>query len=91
MYLEVFLGDFAVFRVFLGISRVRDRAKYQKPWLCKKCMGNSWWSLQLSFLFMKNILNKGKRGPESLEPEQLKVEMAKVKNSETFQIIILSL
>ena len=39
---------------------------------------------------MKNILNKGKWGPE-LEPEQLKVEMAKVKNSETFQIIILSL
>ena len=39
---------------------------------------------------MKNILNKGKRGPES-EPEQLKVEMAKVNNLETFQIIILSL
>ena len=53
-------------------------------------MGNSWWSPHLSFLFMKNILNKGKRGRE-LEPEQLKVEMAKVKNSETFQIIILSL
>ena len=34
---------------------------------------------------MKNILNKGKQGPE-LEPE-----MAKVKNLETFQIIILSL
>ena len=31
MYLEIFLADFAVFRVFLGISRVRDRAKYQKP------------------------------------------------------------
>ena len=90
MYLEVFLGDFGGFRGNTWISRVRDRAKYQKPWLCKKCMGNSWWSLQLSFLFMKNVLNKGKRGPE-LEPEQLKVEMAKVKNSETFQIIILSL
>ena len=24
--------DFVVFRVFLGISRARDRAKYQKPW-----------------------------------------------------------
>ena len=34
MYLEIFLADFAVFRVFLGISRVRDRAKYQKP--CKE-------------------------------------------------------
>ena len=33
MYLEIFLADFVVFRVFLGISRVRDRAKYQKP--CK--------------------------------------------------------
>ena len=33
MYLEIFLADFAVFRVFLGISRVRDRAKYQKPCL----------------------------------------------------------
>ena len=43
MYLEIFLADFVVFRVFLGISRgfrgnawisrVRDRAKYQKPWL----------------------------------------------------------
>ena len=44
MYLEIFLADFAVFRVFLRISRdfagfhgntwisrVRDRAKYQKP------------------------------------------------------------
>ena len=30
MYLEIFLADFAVFGVFLGISRVRDRAKYQK-------------------------------------------------------------
>ena len=34
MYLEVFLADFAVFRVFMGISRVCDRAKFQKP--CKK-------------------------------------------------------
>ena len=43
MYLEIFLSDFAVFRVFFwnfagfrgntGISRVRDRAKYEKPWL----------------------------------------------------------
>ena len=33
MYLEIFLADFAVFRIFWGISRVRDRAKYQKPWL----------------------------------------------------------
>ena len=31
MYLEIFLVDFAVFHVFGGISRVRDRAKYQKP------------------------------------------------------------
>ena len=31
MYLEIFLADFRVFRVFLGILRVRDRAKYQKP------------------------------------------------------------
>ena len=31
MYLEIFLADFAVFRVFLGISRVCDRVKYQKP------------------------------------------------------------
>ena len=41
MYLEIFLADFAVIRVFFGnfagfrgkarISRVRDRAKYQKP------------------------------------------------------------
>ena len=44
----------------------------------------------LEFFIHENILNKGKRGPE-LEPEQRKVEMAKVKNSETFQIIILSL
>ena len=36
MYLEIFLVDFAVFRVFLGISRVRDRAKYQKPCLFVK-------------------------------------------------------
>ena len=42
----------------------------------------------LEFFIHENILNKGKRGPE-LEP--FKVEMAKVKNSETFQIIILSL
>ena len=33
MYLEIFLADFAVFRIFWGISRVRDRTKYQKP--CK--------------------------------------------------------
>ena len=43
MYLEIFLADFAVFRVSEGISRdfaeipefsrVRDRAKYQKPWI----------------------------------------------------------
>ena len=33
MYLEIFLADFAVFRVSLGILRVRDRVKYQKP--CK--------------------------------------------------------
>ena len=32
MYLEIRLADFAVFRVFSGISRVRDRAQYQKPW-----------------------------------------------------------
>ena len=35
MYLEMFLADFAVFRVFWefrGISRVRDWAKYQEPW-----------------------------------------------------------
>ena len=31
MYSEIFLADFAVFRVFGGISRVRDRMKYQKP------------------------------------------------------------
>ena len=31
MYFEIFLADFAVFRVLGGISRVRDRAKYQKP------------------------------------------------------------
>ena len=31
MHLEIFLADFAVFRVFWGISRVRDRANYQKP------------------------------------------------------------
>ena len=31
MYLEIFLADFTVFRVFWGISRVRDCAKYQKP------------------------------------------------------------
>ena len=54
----------------------------------KKCLGNSWWSLHLSFIFMKNILNKGKLGPE-LEPGQLKVEMANVKNSQTFQIIMI--
>ena len=35
MSLEIFLADFAVFRVFLRISRVRDRAKYQKPCLRK--------------------------------------------------------
>ena len=43
MYLEIFLADFTVFRVFGGnfagfrgntwISRVRDRVKYQKPCL----------------------------------------------------------
>ena len=43
MYLEIFLADFAVFRVLGGdlagfcgntwISQVRDRAKYQKPCL----------------------------------------------------------
>ena len=33
MYLEIFLADFAVFRNFWGISRVRDRVKYQKPCL----------------------------------------------------------
>ena len=33
MYLEIFLADFAVFRGNTWISRVRDRAKYQKPWL----------------------------------------------------------
>ena len=32
MYLEIFLADFAVFRGNTRISRVRDRAKYQKPW-----------------------------------------------------------
>lgn len=37
---------------------------------------------------MKNILNKGKLGPE-LEPGQLKVEMANVKNSQAFQIIMI--
>ena len=31
MYLEIFLADFAVFRGSTWISRVRDRAKYQKP------------------------------------------------------------
>ena len=34
MYLEIFLADFAFFGEFRGntrISRVRDRAKYQKP------------------------------------------------------------
>ena len=31
MYLEIFLADFPVFCVFLGISQVRDRPKYQKP------------------------------------------------------------
>ena len=31
MYLEIFLADFTVFRVFGGNSRVRDRANYQKP------------------------------------------------------------
>ena len=34
MYLEIFLADFRVFRVFVGISRVRDCMKYQKP--CQK-------------------------------------------------------
>ena len=34
MYLEIFLADFTVFRVFVGISRVRDCTKYQKP--CQK-------------------------------------------------------
>ena len=38
MYLEIFLADFAVFCVFLGISRVRDRAKYQKPCLLVSSM-----------------------------------------------------
>ena len=33
MHLEIFLAYFAVFRVFWGISRVRDRANYQKPCL----------------------------------------------------------
>ena len=32
MYLEIFLADFAGFRGNTWISRVRDRAKYQKPW-----------------------------------------------------------
>ena len=36
MYLEIFLADFAVFRVFLVISRVLDSGKYQKPWLNDK-------------------------------------------------------
>ena len=31
MYLEIFLADFAVFRENTWISRVCDRAKYQKP------------------------------------------------------------
>ena len=34
MYLEIFLADLAVFRVFVGISRVRNCTKYQKP--CQK-------------------------------------------------------
>ena len=38
MYLEIFLADFAVFRVFWGISRVRDRAKYLKHCKVKKCV-----------------------------------------------------
>ena len=38
MYLEIFLADFAVFRVFLGISRDFDRAKYQKPRLEQELM-----------------------------------------------------
>ena len=45
MYLERFLVDFTVFRVFLGILRVCDRTKYQKPWVLqaiinKYCVGN---------------------------------------------------
>ena len=34
MYLEIFLADFEVFRIFWefrGILRVRDCTKYQKP------------------------------------------------------------
>ena len=38
MYLEIILADFAVFRGNTWISRVRDRAKYQKPWLVKEGM-----------------------------------------------------
>ena len=46
MYLEIFLADLAVFPLYFGnfvgfrgntqISRVRDRAKYQKPCLVDK-------------------------------------------------------
>ena len=40
MYLEIFQADFVVFRVVLGISRVRDRAKYQKP--CIDYVAKNW-------------------------------------------------
>ena len=73
-----------------GFKKCFDLVTHCLHLFCKKCMRNSWWSLHLSFLFVKNILNKGKLGPE-LEPGQRKVVMANVKNSQTFQIIILSL
>ena len=49
MYLEIFLADFAVFRVSLGILRVRDRVKYQKP--CK-------YHIQIMLLFVYTTTRK---------------------------------
>ena len=56
MYLEIFLADFAVFRVFWGISRVHDRTKYQKPWWTDP-EGDSRFSIyQISWIKIKKEL-----------------------------------
>ena len=54
MYLEIFLVDFAVFHVFGGISRVRDRAKYQKPCTWRVVMIKI--QMAIAIMMMRRIL-----------------------------------
>ena len=53
MYLIRFLPNFAGFRGFTWISRLRDRAKYQKPWNTHLFLG--WWRWGLHYLLCNRL------------------------------------